>query len=161
MMQLDCHLEFKHQPKYMESAIPMHRHRWRIRVAIDLPDTPADEVSYSAVFARISPILKRYDRELMNTVHPFDKVQPTHDNIARYLFNAIDDGVRKLGVRLSTITIWEDLELINQVGQRSPEFDDLNPVPEPGAAPKPPDPAWEHTAKNRLAALLFNITPPL
>lgn len=157
-MQLDCFLEFKHHPNYMESAIPVHRHRWQIRVAIAPPVDNGDRVSYNALFTLVNSVLKRYNQVVMNDVHPFDRVRPTHDNIAKYLFNRIEDGVENLGGQLSNITVWEDLELINQIERRSPELDHLNQVA--GRNDKSA-PSVGRPPKNKLASLLLNVTLPL
>lgn len=74
-MQLDCFLEFKHHPNYQDSVIPIHKHRWQIRVAI--ASSKGDKVSYSALFTVVNSVLKRYDRVVINDVHPLTVfVQP-------------------------------------------------------------------------------------
>jgi 6-pyruvoyltetrahydropterin/6-carboxytetrahydropterin synthase len=158
IMQLDCFLEFKHHPNYQDSVIPIHKHRWQIRVAI--ASSKGDKVSYSALFTVVNSVLKRYDRVVINDVHPFDSIRPTHENIAKYLFNTIDDGVRNLGGQLSNINIWEDLELINQIERRCPEFDSLDQLADQDKPSKAVLSAGS-SARGKLASLMLNITPPL
>lgn len=157
-MQLDCFLEFKHHPNYQDSAIPIHKHRWQIRIAIAA--NKGDTVSYSALFTAVNSVLKPYNRVVMNDVHPFDSVRPTHENIAKYLFNSIDDGVKHLGGQLSNMNIWEDLELINQIERRSPEFDRLDQLADQDQPPQAVINAGS-SARSRLASLMLNIAPPL
>ncbi len=157
-MQLDCFLEFKHHPNYQDSAIPMHKHRWQIRVAI--AGNQGDTVSYSALFTMVNSVLKRYNRAIMNDVHPFDSVRPTHENIAKYLFNSIDDCVKDLGGQLRHMNIWEDLELINQIERRSPEFDILDHLADHDQ-PHQAVLSAGSSARSKLASLMLNIAPPV
>jgi len=157
-MQLDCFLEFKHHPNYQDSVIPMHKHRWQIRIVI--ASNKGDTISYSALFTVVNSILKRYNRVVMNDVHPFDSVRPTHENIARYLFNRIDDSVTDLGGQLSHMNIWEDLELINQIERRSPELDGLDQLADQDQPIQAVINAGS-SARSKLASLMLNIAPPL
>ncbi|NLN87100.1 MAG: hypothetical protein GX133_05785 [Syntrophomonadaceae bacterium] len=156
-MQLDCFLEFKHHPSYKDGAIPIHKHRWQIRIAI--AGNKGNTVSYSSLFAMVNSVLKRYHRVIMNDVHPFDSVRPTHDNIAKYIFNCIDDSVKDLGGQLSNMNVWEDLELINRIERRSPEFDGLDQLSDHD----PPTPAIidaGSSARSKLASLMLYIATP-
>ncbi len=157
-MQLDCFLEFKHHPNYRDGAISIHKHRWQIRVAI--AGNKCDTVSYSDLFTVVNSVLKRYNRVVMNDVHPFDSIRPTHENIVKYLFNSIDDGVKDLGGQLSNMDIWEDLELINQIERRSPEFDGLDQLADQDRATQSVINTGS-SARSKLASLMLHIAPPL
>lgn len=68
----------------------------------------------------IKAVLQRFDRRILNDVFPFTMTSPTHENIARCLFNMVDDTTKAVGGHLSRLSIWEDLELIIDMDGPSP-----------------------------------------
>jgi len=51
-------------------------------------------------------VMDRLDHEFLNDVAPFDAVNPTAENMAKYFYDEIARGLPP-GVRLASVRIWE------------------------------------------------------
>jgi 6-pyruvoyltetrahydropterin/6-carboxytetrahydropterin synthase len=86
----------------------LHGHTWKVRVEVTSQKT--NELGLSIDFKdlkRISDsVVGRLDHQHINEIDPFQKENPTAENIARYLFREI---MKKLSedVRLYAVTVWE------------------------------------------------------
>lgn len=120
-MQLDCFLEFRHHIDYEQFTVPVHRHRWHLRITMgaDHNDSPG---SRAGLLTSIKAALHRFNGRILNDIFPFTMVSPTHENIARCLFNIVDDTAKTVGGHVNTLSIWEDLELIIDMEGPSPVF---------------------------------------
>lgn len=52
-------------------------------------------------------IITCLDHELLNELAPFKKVNPTSENIARYIYDELKTQVGKNGPKLKKVTVWE------------------------------------------------------
>ncbi len=52
-------------------------------------------------------ILSELDHKNLNEIPPFDKINPSSENIARFLFNRIKKEIKVPAVTVSKISVWE------------------------------------------------------
>ena len=86
----------------------LHGHRWRIQVEVETGqlDPIGISVDFKELSALTDSILERFDHQYLNDVPPFDKVNPTAENISRYLFEELA-RLLPSGVRMGRVTVWE------------------------------------------------------
>ncbi len=88
----------------------LHGHRYK--VAVKLASTELNEIGLAYDFTDlksiIKPLLVRYDHTLLNDVPPFDKLNPSAENIARVIFDELNPKVE--GAKLESVTVWESPE---------------------------------------------------
>lgn len=86
----------------------VHGHNWKIKVEVSAKEL--DEIGMAIDFADLKKIawqvIGKYDHNNFNELAPFDKINPTAENIARYFFNEIA-GLLPDGIKLITVEIWE------------------------------------------------------
>jgi 6-pyruvoyltetrahydropterin/6-carboxytetrahydropterin synthase len=86
----------------------LHGHNWHIKIDV-LSDT-LDNVGLAIDFKDLDDILWQvagpFDHNNFNDFPPFDKINPTAENISRYFFNEIKKRLPE-NVTLEKITIWE------------------------------------------------------
>ncbi|ADJ26743.1 6-pyruvoyl tetrahydropterin synthase and hypothetical protein [Dehalogenimonas lykanthroporepellens BL-DC-9] len=88
----------------------LHGHRYRVMVkvaAAELDDTGL-ACDFTELKALLKPVLARYDHTLLNDVPPFDTINPSAENIARVIFEALAPEIT--GVQLESVTVWESPE---------------------------------------------------
>ena len=85
-----------------------HGHNYRVRVTVEGPqlDSIGLLVDFVQVKQVVREIMGRLDHQFMNDLEPFQKVNPSAENVAKYFY---DEICRKLsnGVELRQVTIWE------------------------------------------------------
>ncbi len=89
----------------------MHGHNWRVRLY--LKRDVLDETGFVMDFKEVDRILKKItdklDHRNLNCVKPFDAINPTAENIARYIF---DDAVKEVSrisedIKVDKTMVWE------------------------------------------------------
>lgn len=87
----------------------LHGHNWKVEVEVIA--TSLDEcgmgIDFKAIKEATRTVIRELDHYHLNEIPPFDKINPTAENIAAYLFQGISrilDGER---VRVGSVTLWE------------------------------------------------------
>lgn len=125
IMYLDAFLDTRHFHFVDPWNKQVHGHRWQVKVQVEAPEGPAQEIGYSSVLAAVTATLMRYDKVLLNEVFPFDHIDPSHENIAGYFFNCLEDTVAIKGLSLVEVSLWEKQTLVLQVHERNEDIDIL------------------------------------
>jgi len=94
---------------YPGACSRMHGHNWKLEV--DVSAQELDETGMVVDFKKIKQAAKtlvdKLDHQYLNEIEPFDKINPTAENIARFFYQGLtkilDDG----RVRIAAVTIWE------------------------------------------------------
>lgn len=83
----------------------MHPHTWEIM--IEMLSTKENFVQFDKVEIAISKLLEKYQDQFLNTIEPFDKVNPTLENIVIYFKKMIEEQIREYNMVLLSIEISE------------------------------------------------------
>ena len=91
----------------------VHGHNYRVRISIE--GETLDQAGLLVDFVELKTIMRaiieRLDHQFLNDVEPFDKLNPSAENMARYFYQemakGLDGGVRTNSVRVSEVEIWE------------------------------------------------------
>ncbi len=87
----------------------LHGHNWSVEVEIKA--TVLDHLGMAVDFHDIKKatreICDRLEHRHLNDIPPFDKINPTAENIAAYLYRELGDVLRRPGVQVSAIALWE------------------------------------------------------
>jgi 6-pyruvoyltetrahydropterin/6-carboxytetrahydropterin synthase len=93
---------------YRGKCEKVHGHNYKVRVTIE--GETLNEAGLLADFVEIKGLLHtvmdRLDHEFLNEIPPFDTVNPSAENMAKYFHDEIAGGLPG-GVRISSVRIWE------------------------------------------------------
>ena len=98
------HLRY-HDGKYEN----LHGHNWTAIVTVETKELDAIGVGIDFVELKkiVESILSRLDYKNINEVPPFDKKNPSAENIARWLFDKLAPAINNENVQLKRIEIKE------------------------------------------------------
>ncbi len=91
----------------------VHGHNYRVRVVIEGEELDAAGllVDFSELKRIVRGIIERLDHTFLNDVPPFDRLNPSAENMARYFYQQISGdfhgGVRQSPIRVAEVKIWE------------------------------------------------------
>ena len=87
----------------------VHGHNFRVRVAVqgEQLDTTGLLVDFLEVKNLIGGVVDGLDHQFLNEVSPFDEINPSAENIAKYFYDRISAGLTGEGVRIAEVRIWE------------------------------------------------------
>lgn len=88
----------------------VHGHNYRCQVTIE--GAQLDSIGLLVDFVELKKVvhgvLDRLDHQWLNEFPPFDVLNPSAENIAKYIFDEVLDGLKpRDGVRLGSIRLWE------------------------------------------------------
>ena len=94
---------------YQGKCEALHGHRFRVVAKITA--SGVDEVGLAYDFTvlkqQLGEILSRFDHTCLNDVPPFDKINPSSENIAAAIYNELKLKVAGAPVSLSCVEVWE------------------------------------------------------
>ncbi|MGA2146789.1 MAG: 6-carboxytetrahydropterin synthase QueD [Bryobacteraceae bacterium] len=88
----------------------VHGHNYRCQVT--LTGEELDEigllVDFVALKKAVHAVIDRLDHQWLNDLPPFDKLNPSAENIARYIHDEVKTGLQiPAGVRIESVKLWE------------------------------------------------------
>jgi 6-pyruvoyltetrahydropterin/6-carboxytetrahydropterin synthase len=84
-----------------------HGHRYQVVVCLESEGLDDTGLAYDFTLLKrvLDPIVERLDHTLLNDVPPFDKVNPSSENIARFFYEELEGSIE--GAQLSSVEVWE------------------------------------------------------
>jgi len=96
---------------YKGSCENTHGHNFKVQVVIEGErlDDAGLLVDFIDVKDLMHKVMSRLDHQFLNEVAPFDKINPSAENIAEYFFNQMTSGLAStpVPVRIREVKIWE------------------------------------------------------
>ena len=87
----------------------LHGHRFRAVVKVE--SSRLNDIGIACDFVDLKrylgDILSRFDHTCLNDVPPFDKINPSSENIASTIYNELQARLAGVPVSLSCVEVWE------------------------------------------------------
>jgi len=90
----------------------LHGHNWKVEVNIYGPNL--DElgmlIDFRDLKAAVNKIMIKLDHYCLNEIEPFCKINPTAENIAKYIYEQLGEMQEfRQNVKLRSVRVWESL----------------------------------------------------
>jgi 6-pyruvoyltetrahydropterin/6-carboxytetrahydropterin synthase len=88
----------------------VHGHNYRVRITVqgDQLDATGLLVDFLDVKSLIGGVVDYLDHQFINDLPPFDELNPSAENIAKYFYDRVSGGLKnEVPVRVSEVKIWE------------------------------------------------------
>ena len=97
---------------YQGKCEAMHGHRYRVvvRVKADRLDDVGLASDFTDLKRHLNDILARFDHTCLNDVPPFDKINPSAENIAATIYDELKLKLSGEPVTLTSVEAWESPE---------------------------------------------------
>ena len=94
---------------YQGKCEALHGHRFRVVVRVKASKLDDIGLAYDFIELKrhLGDILARFDHTCINDVPPFDKINPSSENIARTIYNELEPKLAKAPVSISGVEVWE------------------------------------------------------
>lgn len=102
----------------------VHGHNYRIRVTVEGPQL--DSIGLLCDFVELKRVIReiigRLDHQFINDLEPFQTVNPSAENIAKYFYDQVTRQMKGLpvGARVADIMVWETDTASARYGPDSP-----------------------------------------
>ncbi|MBI5563060.1 MAG: 6-carboxytetrahydropterin synthase QueD [Deltaproteobacteria bacterium] len=87
----------------------LHVHNWRVEVSVSAqrPDAVGMVMDFKKLKAAAMKVTDGLDHKYLNETMPFDKENPTAENIARHIWKSLSASLNDGNVRVSRVRVWE------------------------------------------------------
>jgi len=87
----------------------VHGHNYKVRVT--LAGAKLNEngllMDFVELRAEIKRLVEKLDHHFLNDIPPFDKLNPSAENLAEYICGEIAPPVANQGLQVGSVTVWE------------------------------------------------------
>jgi 6-pyruvoyltetrahydropterin/6-carboxytetrahydropterin synthase len=88
----------------------VHGHNYRVQITVqgDQLDSTGLLVDFLDVKGLIGGVVDYLDHQVINDLPPFDELNPSAENIAKYFYDRVSGGLKnEVPVRVSEVKVWE------------------------------------------------------
>jgi 6-pyruvoyltetrahydropterin/6-carboxytetrahydropterin synthase len=92
--------------RYKGDCEQLHGHNWRVEVVaarVGLGKTGM-VIDFKELKLKLHEVLEKLDHKYLNNISYFKKINPTSENIAKFIYDALKPEIRGL----KSITVWEN-----------------------------------------------------
>jgi 6-pyruvoyltetrahydropterin/6-carboxytetrahydropterin synthase len=87
----------------------LHGHSWKVEARFEkegLNDIGIS-VDFVALKSRLKYILKKLDHTHLNKIEVFKTINPSAENIARFIYTKLKSSIKEKGLFLKSLSVWE------------------------------------------------------
>lgn len=98
----------------------LHGHNWKVEVTVASKglNKIGLAVDFKVLKKMLEDILEKLDHKYLNEISPFDKENPSSENLARYIYQEFEKALSnppvppllkggKMGLRVAKVKVWE------------------------------------------------------
>lgn len=95
---------------YKGKCEALHGHNWRVQVTVS--SERLDDIGMVLDFHELKSItgevLASLDHAFLNDVFPFTEINPSSENMAKWIYESIRKKILKKNCAISSVTVWEN-----------------------------------------------------
>ena len=87
----------------------LHGHNWKVEVFVS-GEKPGEDgllIDFNAIKQKTKTILDALDHKFLNELEPFTTLNPSSENIACHMFEALSRDLNSDRVKVSKVAVWE------------------------------------------------------
>ena len=104
--KLKSYVNASHAVRWDSGVGQKHMHTWEIITEIQMKDTE-ELVKFNDIEAIMKELFSKLSGRFLNEIPPFDKVNPTLENLTDYLFKVLSKLLKKHHARLVRLEMGE------------------------------------------------------
>ena len=112
-ISVEQHFDAAHALRgYKGKCEALHGHRFRVVARIEASTLDDIGLAYDFVElkARLADVISRFDHTNLNDIPPFDKINPSSENIAANVYKELKSRLAGDKISLTAIEVWESPE---------------------------------------------------
>jgi len=107
---IETHFSSAHRLRgYNGECERLHGHNWKVKifVASEVLNNLGMIMDFRDIKSQTKVLVDRLDHQYLNDIAPFTEINPTTENIAKYMFDELSKTINTNQLRISMVEIWE------------------------------------------------------
>ena len=94
---------------YPGDCARLHGHNWQVEVSVysQVLNDNGSAIDFREIKKKTKLVVKRVDHQYLNEIEPFDVLNPTAENIAKYFYDEVGLLINNENVKVKDVVIWE------------------------------------------------------
>jgi len=94
---------------YPGDCARLHGHNWQVEVSVcsQVLNDNGIAIDFREIKKKTKLVVKRVDHQYLNEIEPFDVLNPTAENIAKYFYDEVGLLINNENVKVKDVVIWE------------------------------------------------------
>ncbi len=94
---------------YKGKCESLHGHNYKVELVVqgDGLDETGMLCDFKILKKHLDTTIKELDHSYLNKIKPFDKLNPTAENIAKYIYEKIKFKIQNLKLKIDEVIVWE------------------------------------------------------
>ena len=104
------HFSAAHRLRYLHGKCEeLHGHNWKVEVSVGSNRLSKEGVvvDFGILKLKVGKVLKHLDHTYLNDLPYFSGIEPSSENIAKYIFDKLKPELKGYHVTLKKVTAWE------------------------------------------------------
>jgi 6-pyruvoyltetrahydropterin/6-carboxytetrahydropterin synthase len=95
--------------EYKGKCEHLHGHNYKVHVTVqaESPGAGGMIIDFGDLKQITGRVLEPLDHAFLNEIPPFDKIEPSAENLAAHIFDQIDSRLPKHSGKLNSVSVWE------------------------------------------------------
>jgi len=95
---------------YKGKCEELHGHNWRVQVIVS--SERLNDIGMVIDFHELKEIaneaVSSLDHAFLNNVFPFTEINPSSENMAKWIYDSVSKKLQKMNCTVSSVTVWEN-----------------------------------------------------
>lgn len=98
---------------YPGKCANIHGHNYRVQITVEgeTLDSLGMVIEFEVIKAALAEWLNRFDHGFLNQIPPFDTINPSAENLARFFYDVVENAIRQstpsAAARVSYVRVFE------------------------------------------------------
>ncbi len=109
-ISVTSHFSGAHRLRYLHGKCEeLHGHNWKVQVSVasDRLGKEGIVIDFGILKQKVEKVLKTLDHTYLNDLPHFSGVEPSSENIAKYIFDKLKSELKAQPGTLKKVTAWE------------------------------------------------------
>lgn len=87
----------------------LHGHNWKVQISVasDVLNDLGMVMDFKDIKSNVKPLIGKLDHQYLNDIPPFTEINPTTENISKYLFDEFSKLINTDQIKVTKVEIWE------------------------------------------------------
>jgi len=107
---IETHFSSAHRLRnYNGECERLHGHNWKVQISVasDVLSDLGMVMDFKDIKSNVKPLIGKLDHQYLNDIPPFTEINPTTENISKYLFDEFSKLINTDQIKVTKVEIWE------------------------------------------------------